>query len=125
VSLSTTNLLAFCASQAAHRMARLRSDDLLSGKKYLPAVYVERENADKRLLALAVTKVKATDGRAAICNRAGVQSRQLLSSGNNPLLPEKGVHQGMADVDLLGRQGQCHAIDRFRLFCGDVAAKTV
>ena len=49
VSLSSDNLLAFCRAQVAQRMRVLRSDDPSSGKKYIPALYIEREDARKQL----------------------------------------------------------------------------
>jgi hypothetical protein len=49
VSLSSDNLLAFCRAQVKQRMRALRSDDPFSGKKYIPALYIEREDANKRL----------------------------------------------------------------------------
>lgn len=52
VSLSSDNLLAFCQAQVAQRMRLLRSDDPLSGKKYIPALYIEREDANNQLSQL-------------------------------------------------------------------------
>lgn len=52
ISLSPKNLIAFCEAQSTFRMSRLRSDDLNSGKKYIPSLYVEREAAKKDLLEL-------------------------------------------------------------------------
>jgi hypothetical protein len=49
VSLSSDNLIAFSTSQSSFRMARLRSDDLASGKKYIPALYIDRKKASERL----------------------------------------------------------------------------
>lgn len=49
ISLSSDNLLAFCRVQVAQRMRLLRSDDSFSGKKYIPALYIEREDARKQL----------------------------------------------------------------------------
>ena len=47
ISLSPDNLIEFCHTQVSHRMQRLRSDEPNSGKKYIPALYVEREDANK------------------------------------------------------------------------------
>jgi hypothetical protein len=58
ISLSPENLLLFCERQVAFRMARLRSEDPHSGKKYVPSLYVERKRAKDRLLELL-------DGRGA------------------------------------------------------------
>jgi hypothetical protein len=52
VSLSPENLLQFCKDQCAHHMGRLRSDDLYSGKKYLPKVYVDRATSNEELARL-------------------------------------------------------------------------
>jgi hypothetical protein len=49
VSLSSDNLLAFGRAQVVQRIRLLRSDDPFSGKKYIPALYVEREDARKQL----------------------------------------------------------------------------
>jgi hypothetical protein len=45
ISLSPSNLIEFCRAQVSYRMQPLRSDDLFSGKKYIPALYVERPAA--------------------------------------------------------------------------------
>lgn len=54
ISISSENLLAFCQGQVRHGMRRLRSEDIFSGKKYIPSLYVERGDArvalEKRLL---------------------------------------------------------------------------
>lgn len=52
ISVSSDNLLAFCDAQVKTRMARLRSDDLNSGFKYVPRLYIEREKERKRLQQL-------------------------------------------------------------------------
>lgn len=49
VSLSSDNLLAFCRAQVTQRMRLLRSNDLFSGKKYIPSLYIERQDAKERL----------------------------------------------------------------------------
>ena len=49
ISLSPDNLIEFCRLQVSYRMRQLRSDDPYSGKKYIPALYVEREEAKKEL----------------------------------------------------------------------------
>ncbi|MBW4542653.1 MAG: type I restriction enzyme HsdR N-terminal domain-containing protein [Myxacorys chilensis ATA2-1-KO14] len=45
VSLSPSNLIEFCRAQVAYRMRPLRDDDPYSGKKYIPALYIERNQA--------------------------------------------------------------------------------
>lgn len=52
ICLSPDNLLEFCRHQVDYRMRLLRSDDPYSGKKYIPALYIEREEAGKRLTKL-------------------------------------------------------------------------
>ncbi|MBD1876733.1 type I restriction enzyme HsdR N-terminal domain-containing protein [Nodosilinea sp. FACHB-131] len=49
IALSFDNLLAFCNSQASHRMSLLKSEDLFSGNKYIPQLYIERQE-EKRYL---------------------------------------------------------------------------
>lgn len=49
VSYSKENLLIFCKAQLEYRMKLLKSNDLFSGKKYIPQLYVERSKAKKEL----------------------------------------------------------------------------
>jgi hypothetical protein len=49
ISLSVDNLLEFCKGQTESRMALLKSDELFSGKKYIPQVYVDRIELKKEL----------------------------------------------------------------------------
>lgn len=49
ISLSDDNLLEFCKGQADFRMSLLKSDDLFSGKKYIPQTYVDRIGPKKEL----------------------------------------------------------------------------
>lgn len=56
ISLSPNNLIAFCEAQSAFRMRPLRSDELNSGKKYVPSLYIEREEAKSNLLELLDNK---------------------------------------------------------------------
>lgn len=56
ISLSSSNLIEFCRQQASYRMRLLKSDDLYSGKKYIPALYIERESAFKQLEKLIEEK---------------------------------------------------------------------
>lgn len=49
LALNTDNLIAFCRAQVEYRMQRLRDEDPFSGKKYIPTLYVEREEALKQL----------------------------------------------------------------------------
>jgi hypothetical protein len=50
ISLSPENLISFCEVQTSIRMRPLRSENLNSNKKYIPSLYVEREEARKKLL---------------------------------------------------------------------------
>jgi len=52
ISLSSDNLLAFCASQVDYRMAKLRGSDPLGAKKYIPNLYTSRKTARARLDSL-------------------------------------------------------------------------
>ena len=66
LSLCPENLLTFCQKQVSFRMARLRSDDPESGKKYIPQLYVARTSAETRLLTLladTASRVVAIVGR--------------------------------------------------------------
>jgi hypothetical protein len=49
ISISEDNLLVFCKGQAEFRMSLLKSDDLFSGKKYIPQIYVDRLGPKKEL----------------------------------------------------------------------------
>jgi hypothetical protein len=49
LSLSKPSLLAFCEGQIDYRMRPLYSDDLYSGKKFIPALYVGREKVQENL----------------------------------------------------------------------------
>ena len=49
ISLSPDNLIEFCRIQVSERMRPLRSDDLHSGKKYIPQLYIDRTEAQKEL----------------------------------------------------------------------------
>lgn len=49
VSYSKENLLIFCKAQIEYRMKLLKSNELFSGKKYIPQLYVERSKAKKDL----------------------------------------------------------------------------
>ncbi len=49
ISLSEENLIAFCRNQVDYRMRLLRSDDPLTGKKYIPSLYVERKSSQEKL----------------------------------------------------------------------------
>ena len=49
ISLSSENLLLFCKGQVEFRMELLKSNDLHSGKKYIPQLYVERSESTKEL----------------------------------------------------------------------------
>jgi hypothetical protein len=49
ISLSPETLLYFCKNQVEYRMRFLRGDDIFSGKKYIPSLYVERKVAQEQL----------------------------------------------------------------------------
>lgn len=49
ISLSKENLLQFCKLQVESRMSKLKSNDLFSGKKYIPSLYIERNEPKERL----------------------------------------------------------------------------
>jgi len=52
ISLSSDNLVSFCKAQVAFRMKPLAGDDIESDKKYIPSLFIEREEAKSRLLEL-------------------------------------------------------------------------
>lgn len=58
ISLSSKNLISFCQIQTSFRMRPLRSEDLNSNKKYIPCLYVERKEAQKKLLNFIEDKQK-------------------------------------------------------------------
>lgn len=49
ISLSSENLLEFCKAQVHYRMDLLKSNDIFSGKKYIPELYVDRTQTNKDL----------------------------------------------------------------------------
>lgn len=49
ISISSDNLLQFCKSQVDYRMSILKSDNIKSGKKYIPQLYTDRKEARKEL----------------------------------------------------------------------------
>lgn len=61
ISLSEDNLLEFCKGQAEFRMSLLKSDDLFSGKKYIPQTYVDRLGPKKELDEKLFTNKKTRD----------------------------------------------------------------
>jgi hypothetical protein len=61
ISLSEDNLLEFCKGQAEFRMSLLKSDDLFSGKKYIPQTYVDRIGPKKELDEKLFTGKKTRD----------------------------------------------------------------
>ena len=61
VSISEDNLLEFCKGQAEFRMSLLKSDDLFSGKKYIPQTYVDRLGPKKELDEKLFTGKKTRD----------------------------------------------------------------
>lgn len=52
ISLDADNLLEFCHKQVECRMQLLRSNDPFSGKKYIPQLYIDRPEAEHRLIEL-------------------------------------------------------------------------
>lgn len=44
ISISSDNLMEFCRGQVEERMKLLKSNDIMSGKKYIPQLYIERKN---------------------------------------------------------------------------------
>jgi hypothetical protein len=52
LSLSSENMLEFCAAQVQHRMSRLRGEDINSSKKYIPQLYVQRQTQKEELSRL-------------------------------------------------------------------------
>jgi hypothetical protein len=61
ISVSEENLLEFCKGQAEFRMSLLKSDDLFSGKKYIPQTYVDRLAPKKELYDKLFTGKKTWD----------------------------------------------------------------
>lgn len=49
IGLSKENLLTFCKLQVQESMRLLKSDDIDSGKKYIPSLYVDRKKEEKKL----------------------------------------------------------------------------
>lgn len=49
ISLSQENFLAFCQNQVDYRMHPLRSNDPLTGKKYIPSLYIDRIDPQQKL----------------------------------------------------------------------------
>jgi len=52
IGLSKENLLRFCKLQVEESMGLLKSDDIFSGKKYIPSLYIKREKEEKELREL-------------------------------------------------------------------------
>ena len=68
ISLSSENLLQFCISQVAYRMKLLKSDGLYDGKKYVPELFIERDEAKKNFI-----KLLDTDKRNVVVLQGGPQ----------------------------------------------------
>ena len=49
ISISSHNLKSFCEIQVEDKMSILKGDDINSGKKYIPSLYVERKESQKEL----------------------------------------------------------------------------
>jgi hypothetical protein len=101
ISLSNHNLTAFCSNAVAFHMALLRSDDLDSGKKYIPHLHTKREEETEKLrmllsdnsshvtLAVGSPQVGKTNF---ICRFV----EDLLASGEPCLFyPAIGIRQGL------------------------------
>ncbi|RKI31493.1 hypothetical protein D7Y27_37595 [Corallococcus sp. AB004] len=52
IGLNPANMLAFCEGQVSFRMRKLRSEDQLSGRKYIPRLYVSRPGPQRHLTEL-------------------------------------------------------------------------
>jgi len=52
ICLSTKNLLMFCKEQTAFHMKLLKDDNIISGKKYIPSLYLERPEPHNNLARL-------------------------------------------------------------------------
>lgn len=52
ISISKENLLKFCELQVQESMRLLKSDNIDSGKKYIPSLYVDRKKEEKNLKKL-------------------------------------------------------------------------
>lgn len=86
VTLSADNLLIFCRNQVDYRMSLLRDEDPFSDKKYVPALYVDREKARERLNELIqdnkpvmlVTGAPQVGKTCFVCNTV----ERLLETGN-------------------------------------------
>lgn len=49
ITISNENLISFCQIQVQDRISILKGDDINSGKKYIPSLYVERKESQKKL----------------------------------------------------------------------------
>lgn len=52
IGLSSENLLRFCEKQVEEAMSLLKSDDIFSGKKYIPSLFVKRREQEEILKKL-------------------------------------------------------------------------
>jgi len=103
ISISTENLLAFCMASVDYHIALLRSHDLFSGKKYIPQLYVERENElaefhrkleDKKHPVLLVTGKPQVGKTNFLCR----QAEAALASGKPCLFyPAIAMEGGLLD----------------------------
>jgi hypothetical protein len=56
ISFSSTNLLAFCEAQTRYRMKPLLGEDINSDRKFIPKLFVDREDAKTHFLELLDNK---------------------------------------------------------------------
>jgi hypothetical protein len=59
ISLSPENLLAFCTGSVNHHLKLLRSIDVESGKKYIPALYIERQAPAQQLEEFVLQRTRS------------------------------------------------------------------
>ncbi|UVW30722.1 type I restriction enzyme HsdR N-terminal domain-containing protein [Massilia sp. H6] len=101
LSLSEENLLSFCEGQIEHRMRPLYSDDLNSGKKFIPELYVARAHAQEnlhRLLDIEKRPVVLLVGPPQVgkTNFVCHAVRERLKQGHPPLFyPAIGLDAGL------------------------------
>lgn len=103
ISLSEENLLQFCKLQVESRMGKLKSNNLFSGKKYIPSLYIERKepkqelekflfDQDKSRSLILVTGAPQHGKTNFICNMVG----SLIAKGNPTLFyPAVDIDNGL------------------------------
>lgn len=103
ISISPENLLAFCENQVRYRMRFLRDEDIFSGKKYIPSLYIERGEAqvklqkqfDNKQKLILLTGLPQQGKTCFMCHSA-----EMLLSKHKPCLfyPAIGLQQGLLDA---------------------------